>query len=147
MEETDRGYILKEDVEKLIMCVPSHPRYELVKDLFIFSCFTGLAYADIKKLTRNNIQSFFDGHQWIISRRKKSDIASNVRLMEILSVSLRSIRVRQGMNLSFRFRPMQPAIHTQVNWLKRQKSLQNKSNLSHGKTYFRNNVFDGGRTA
>ena len=83
MEETDRGYILKEDVERLMMCVPSHPRYELVKDLFIFSCFTGLAYADIKKLTRNNIQSFFDGHQWIISRRKKSDIASNVRLMEI----------------------------------------------------------------
>lgn len=83
MEETDRGYILKEDVEKLMMCAPSHPRYELVKDLFIFSCFTGLAYADIKKLTRNNIQSFFDGHQWIISRRKKSDIASNVRLMEI----------------------------------------------------------------
>ena len=83
MQETDRGYILKEDVEKLMKCVPSHPRYELVKDLFIFSCFTGLAYADIKKLTRNNIQSFFDGHQWIISRRKKSDIASNVRLMEI----------------------------------------------------------------
>lgn len=83
MEETDRGYILKEDVEKLMMCVPSHQRYELVKDLFIFSCFTGLAYADIKKLTRNSIQSFFDGHQWIISRRKKSDIASNVRLMEI----------------------------------------------------------------
>jgi site-specific recombinase XerD len=83
MEETDRGYILKEDVEKLMMCVPPNPRYELVKDLFIFSCFTGLAYADIKKLTRNNIQSFFDGHQWIISRRKKSDIASNVRLMEI----------------------------------------------------------------
>lgn len=83
MEETDRGYILKEDVERLMMCAPSHPRYELVKDLFIFSCFTGLAYADIKKLTRNNIQSFFDGHQWIISRRKKSDIASNVRLMEI----------------------------------------------------------------
>jgi site-specific recombinase XerD len=83
MEETDRGYILKEDVEKLMMCAPSHPRYELVKDLFIFSCFTGLAYADIKKLTRNNIQSFFDGHQWIISRRKKSDIASNVRLTVI----------------------------------------------------------------
>jgi hypothetical protein len=33
MEETDRGYILKEDVEKLMMCVPPHPRYELVKDL------------------------------------------------------------------------------------------------------------------
>ena len=83
MEETDRGYLLKENVEKLMKCTPSHPRYELVKDLFIFSCFTGLSYVDIKKLTVRNIQSFFDGHQWIISRRKKSDVASNVRLMDI----------------------------------------------------------------
>jgi site-specific recombinase XerD len=83
MEETDRGYILKEDVEKLMKSQPPHKRYELVKDIFIFSCFTGLSYVDIKKLTQKNIQSFFDGHQWIISRRQKSDIASNVRLMEI----------------------------------------------------------------
>ncbi|AZA58668.1 MULTISPECIES: site-specific integrase [Flavobacteriales] len=83
MEETDRGYILKEDVEKLMLSKPPHKRYEVVKDLFIFSCFTGLAYADIKKLKRSNIQSFFDGHQWIISRRKKSDVSSNVRLMDI----------------------------------------------------------------
>ncbi|RRA95528.1 site-specific integrase [Paenimyroides viscosum] len=83
MEETDRGYILKEDVEKLMKCKPEHKRYELVKDIFIFSCFTGLSYVDIKKMKQSNIQSFFDGHQWIISRRQKSDIASNVRLMEI----------------------------------------------------------------
>lgn len=83
MEETDRSYLLKEDVEKLMLLKPSKSRYELVKDLFIFSCFTGLSYIDIKKLKWSNIQSFFDGHQWIISRRKKSDVASNVRLMEI----------------------------------------------------------------
>ena len=83
MEETDRSYLLKEDVETLMLLKPSKPRYELVKDLFIFSCFTGLSYIDIKKLKWSNIQSFFDGHQWIISRRKKSDVASNVRLLEI----------------------------------------------------------------
>ncbi|WP_286650706.1 site-specific integrase [Sphingobacterium hotanense] len=83
MEETDRSYLLKEDVETLLFLKPSKPRYELVKDLFIFSCFTGLSYIDIKKLKWENIQSFFDGHEWIISRRKKSDVASNVRLLEI----------------------------------------------------------------
>jgi len=83
MEETDRSYLLKEDVEKLMLLKPSKPKYELVKDLFIFSCFTGLSYIDIQKLKWSNIQSFFDGHQWIISRRKKSDVASNVRLLEI----------------------------------------------------------------
>jgi integrase len=83
MEETDRSYLLKEDVEKLMLLKPSKSKYELVKDLFIFSCFTGLSYIDIQKLKWSNIQSFFDGHQWIISRRKKSDVASNVRLLEI----------------------------------------------------------------
>ena len=83
MQETDRSYLLKEAVEKLLFLKPSKPKYELVKDIFIFSCFTGLSYIDVKKLKWSNIQSFFDGHQWIISRRKKSDVASNVRLMEI----------------------------------------------------------------
>lgn len=83
MEETDRSYLLKENVEKLMLLKPSKSKYELVKDLFIFSCFTGFSYIDIQKLKWSNIQSFFDGHQWIISRRKKSDVASNVRLLEI----------------------------------------------------------------
>lgn len=62
MEETDRSYLLKEDVEKLMLLKPSKSKYELVKDLFIFSCFTGLSYIDIQKLKWSNIQSFFDGH-------------------------------------------------------------------------------------
>ncbi|GEP93032.1 Site-specific recombinase XerD [Chitinophaga terrae (ex Kim and Jung 2007)] len=83
MEETDRSYLLKENVEKLMLLKPSKDKYEFVKDIFIFSCFTGLFYIDIQKLKWSNIQSFFDGHQWIINRRKKSDVASNVRLLEI----------------------------------------------------------------
>jgi integrase len=85
MKENDRGYLLKDHVETLLFYTPTQQKHELVKDLFIFSCFTGLSYIDIKKLKRTNIQSFFDGHEWIISRRQKSDVASNVRLMEIPS--------------------------------------------------------------
>ncbi len=83
MKETDRGYLLREHVEQIIDHIPSQTKYELVKDLFIFSCFTGLSYIDIKNLKKKNIQSFFDGHQWIINRRHKSKASSNVRLMEI----------------------------------------------------------------
>ena|SRR5690554_917412 len=83
MKENDRSYLLKEQVEALLMHSPSKSYYELVKDLFVFSCFTGLSYIDIKQLKNTNIQSFFDGHDWIISRRQKSDVTSNVRLMEI----------------------------------------------------------------
>lgn len=83
MKENERSYLLKEQVEALLMHSPSKSYYELVKDLFVFSCFTGLSYIDIKQLKNTNIQSFFDGHDWIISRRQKSDVTSNVRLMEI----------------------------------------------------------------
>ena len=82
-KETNRGFLLKEDVEKIMQCPLVEQRHELVRDLFIFSCFTGLSYADVKKLRQNNIQNFFDGHQWLISRRKKTDVSSNVRLLEI----------------------------------------------------------------
>lgn len=40
---------------------------ELVRDLFIFSVFTGLAYADVKALTTDRLQTFFDGNLWIIT--------------------------------------------------------------------------------
>lgn len=56
---------------------------ELVKDLFVFSCFTGLSYSDMKDRRSSNIQDFFDGNQWIIVRRKKTATSSNVMLLDI----------------------------------------------------------------
>lgn len=41
--------------------------HELVRDLFIFSTFTGLAYSDVKNLPEDNLQTFFDGNLWIIT--------------------------------------------------------------------------------
>lgn len=113
MEETDRSYLLKDDVEKVMLLKPSKPQYELVKDLFIFSCFTGLSYIDIQKLKWGNIQSFFDGHQWIISRRKKSDIASNVRLLEIPKHIIEKYRGITGNDYVFEI-PTNPTCNTHI---------------------------------
>lgn len=57
--------------------------HELVRDLFIFSSFTGLAYSDVKNLTEDNLQTFFDGNLWIITRRKKTNTESNIRLLDV----------------------------------------------------------------
>lgn len=47
-------------------------------------CFTGLSYIDIKTLTHDKIQRMdFDGEEWIITRRTKTRVSSNVPLMEI----------------------------------------------------------------
>ena len=58
-------------------------QYELVRDLFVFSCFCGLSYSDVKNLTKDNLQTSFDGHLWIITRRQKTNTDSSVRLLEV----------------------------------------------------------------
>lgn len=82
-KDKDRGYLLRSELEQLVSFNCEKKNDELVKDLFVFSCFTGLSYSDIKGLKNSNIQEFFDGNQWIIVRRKKTAISSNVMLLDI----------------------------------------------------------------
>jgi integrase len=51
-------------------------RLNIVKDLFLFQCYTGLAYSDMAKLTEADITNGIDGNKWIIIRRKKTDVRS-----------------------------------------------------------------------
>lgn len=56
-------------------------RLNLVKDLFLFSCYTGLAYIDLFNLTPNNISIGIDGEKWIFTHRQKTDTASRIPLL------------------------------------------------------------------
>ena len=47
---------------------------ERLRDILIFSCYTGLAYLDIKNLTTVNISKGFDGKLWIMTKRQKTDV-------------------------------------------------------------------------
>lgn len=51
--------------------------------LMLLSSFTGLAYADLKRLSEKDIIQKEDGSQWIRIRRKKTDVASYIRLLDI----------------------------------------------------------------
>ena len=55
----------------------------LVRDIFIFSCYTGLAYIDIFNLTKEQITIGVDGNLWIITNRQKTGINSNIPLLPI----------------------------------------------------------------
>ena len=68
----DRGYLTQEDVEKILKKEFAIKRLELVRDIFIFSCFTGLAYVDVKNLTEKNVRTSFDGNLWIMTKRQKN---------------------------------------------------------------------------
>jgi integrase len=58
-------------------------RLKLVKDIFIFSCYTGLAYADVQKLKRSEINIGVDGEKWIFTKRQKTDTSSRIPLLPV----------------------------------------------------------------
>jgi len=55
-------------------------RLNQVRDVFLFCCFTGLAYADIKKLKRSEIVPGIDGEKWIFTNRQKTETSSRISL-------------------------------------------------------------------
>ena len=57
------------------------PRIEIVRDIFLFSCYTGLAYADVKKLKYSEIVIGIDGEQWIYTNRQKTEPLSRIPLL------------------------------------------------------------------
>lgn len=82
-KEITREYLSKEEIELIYKKQFSSKRLDVVKDIFIFSCFTGLAYADIKKLKRTEIIVGIDGEKWISTKRQKTDTASRIPLLPI----------------------------------------------------------------
>ncbi|MFS2589025.1 site-specific integrase [Phocaeicola vulgatus] len=102
-ESVDRGYLTKAEIQMLMDSPMKNTYHELVRDLFIFSVFTGLAYSDVKNLTTDNLQTFFDGNLWIITRRKKTNTESNIRLLD---VPQKIIEKYKGMTRDGRVFPM-----------------------------------------
>ena len=72
-----------EDLKKLMENPVKNPRLQFVRDMFLFATMTGLSYADLKKLSMNDISQADDGTWWIHIRRQKSDTLSSIRLLDI----------------------------------------------------------------
>ncbi|NEW79189.1 MAG: site-specific integrase [Gelidibacter sp.] len=77
----DREYLSKEEIQKMIEKGVHTKRLDQVKDIFIFCCFTGLAYADVKKLCNNDLVIGIDGEYWIKTKRTKTDTRSNIPVL------------------------------------------------------------------
>jgi len=82
------SYKLKEKVylnqQELDIIQSKHlkmPRLALVRDLFIFQCYTGLAYIDMANLKGRDVTIGIDGMPWIIIYRQKSNIRCSIPLL------------------------------------------------------------------
>ncbi|SNT17277.1 Site-specific recombinase XerD [Ekhidna lutea] len=82
-KEVKKGYLNKEELSELYSKEFGAERLEHVRDAFLFCCYTGLSYSDVKKLTPDNISKGMDGECWIFVDRTKTGSSSNVPLLPI----------------------------------------------------------------
>jgi integrase len=80
-DKTHRTFLTKDELKAIEQTRMSIERLEKVKDVFIFSCYTGLAYIDIEKLTKENIVIGIDGRKWVYTFRAKTGNKSNISLL------------------------------------------------------------------
>jgi site-specific recombinase XerD len=81
VREVERVFLSKEDLEIVTSKEFKTRRLNQIRDIFLFSCYTGLAYADVKKLDGSQIVIGIDGGQWIHTNRQKTDTRSNIPLL------------------------------------------------------------------
>ncbi len=79
--EVKREYLLKDELQSIEDLNLTFPRLDIVRDIFVFSCYSGLAYVDVANLTKNNIRLGIDGDLWIITERTKTKSQSNIPLL------------------------------------------------------------------
>lgn len=86
VKEVERVYLTQEEIENIINKNFKTERLSLVRDLFVFSCFTGLAYIDVKNLTKLNLSIGVDGEKWIFTHRQKTETASKIPVLPIVQM-------------------------------------------------------------
>ncbi|WP_396603267.1 site-specific integrase [Algibacter sp. R77976] len=72
-DKYDRAYLTERELELLECTHYRNERLERVKDCFIFSCYTGLSYIDVKELIINQIVRGIDNNYWIFTKREKTN--------------------------------------------------------------------------
>ena len=81
-KKVDREILDENELQVLMGKELPIKRLEQVRDVFIFCCFTGLAYVDVKKLSKKHIVTGVDGNPWILMNRSKTDSRSSIPLLK-----------------------------------------------------------------
>jgi len=76
-------YLTRKELDKLMSTPMISPNHYLIRDLFLFSCYTGIPYGDMCKLTDEDISLAPDGTLWIKTYREKTGIDYELPLLEI----------------------------------------------------------------
>lgn len=80
-KEVVREYLSQEEIQALSGKQFAIDRLSQVRDIFLFSCYTGLAFIDVFQLTPSRIGKGTDGNQWIFTSRQKTDTPTRIPLL------------------------------------------------------------------
>jgi site-specific recombinase XerD len=83
VKEVERVYLTEDEIQSIMEKEFKTERLSLVRDIFLFSCFTGLAYIDVKNLTKTHISIGIDGEKWIFTHRQKTESASKIPILPV----------------------------------------------------------------
>ncbi|MDR1583439.1 MAG: site-specific integrase [Prevotellaceae bacterium] len=81
--EIQNKSLTAEELDRIITTPLKSATQRFIRDMFVFSTFTGISYADLKKLTWKDIITEDDGSRWISTDRQKTKTAFNVKLLNI----------------------------------------------------------------
>ncbi len=81
-EKFDRAYLNQRELNYIEETRFSRATLETTKDIFLFACYTGLSYIDVKNLTPENLIKGINGKDWIYCRREKSQTPMKIPLLE-----------------------------------------------------------------
>ncbi|MFS2572299.1 phage integrase SAM-like domain-containing protein [Bacteroides thetaiotaomicron] len=87
-EPVEVDFLDEEELRRIINFDTPIPRFEKARDFFLFGCFTGLSYIDIKTLAPEHFEKDSAGRIWIKKRRIKTGILSRIPLLPIAKLIL-----------------------------------------------------------
>ena len=81
--KAEQKYLTRAELDKIMTTPLDHPNRYLTRDMFLFSCFTGLAFRDMCNLTQKNLVRADDGVLWITTSRQKTGTPCHIPLLEL----------------------------------------------------------------
>lgn len=77
----DRGFLTEEELAVIEQKTIFNMSLKAVRDMFVFSCYTGLAYSDALELKKDNLFKGIDGEWWITVNRQKTKVQAQIPLL------------------------------------------------------------------
>jgi hypothetical protein len=82
-QNVNRSALTEIELESIAQKDFENERLNQVRDVFLFCCFTGLAYIDVYKLGRQQIIEGVDGEMWLVVNRQKTDSQSRIPVLPL----------------------------------------------------------------